>query len=211
MKTSIIYLCIAAFVAFLLSSCGTSKNSLNEFAYHNTEVVLENITENNASSHANIVEFLDGTKVQYQSLKLVTGIFVSPHLLADGNNKLATSKIKAYNDGEFYAVSQKLFYDKAKAHVATDVLPGFAIREVKGNLNLFTLQFHGSGNVYKKYFLQKGDDGKILPITKTNLKEILVNEISEETINKISKKKVEPKIIYQMVGEYNATTSLTYK
>jgi hypothetical protein len=211
MKTSIIYLCIAAFVALLLSSCSMSKNAVNNEVFTTQNVIFENTTESSPSTHANIVEFLDGTKVQYQSLKLVTGIFVSPHLLADGKTKLTSSKIKAYNDGKFYAVSQKLFYEKAKAHVATDVLPGFAIREVKGNLNLFTLQFHGSGNVYKKYFLQKGEEGKILPITKSNLKEILADEVSDDVINKLVKKKVEPKIIYQVVGEYNSANALTYK
>lgn len=208
MKTSIIYLFIAICVALLLNSCATSKDSL---------IVEKNVLE--STSYAKevkdidkqdcFVELNDGSIKKYASLKLVTGIFTTPHLLADGKIVIHPKELKAYRDLNYYAVSQKQFYTGAKAYVATHVLPGFAVRVVKGNLNLYALQFYGSGNVYKKYFLQNGADGEILPFSADLLSLYTNNSTEIKAILKKNSKKVNTKQMIASVYNYNNTTFIS--
>jgi hypothetical protein len=207
MKTSLIYLGIAIFIALLLGSCASNKITA-ELPKNNMEASKYN-TQNDAEKTICFVQLKDGSIQYYQQLKLVTGIFVSPHLLADGKTKFSASDIVAYKDADHYAISQNDFYKKAKAHVATDVLPGFAVREVKGILNLYSLQFYGSGNIYKKYFLQRGAEGKIIPFSADLLNEYAKDNVEIMNIIKKSKKKINPKQILELVDNYNNTTSIS--
>ena len=85
---------------FFLNSCTSSKNSIDQ---HKAE------TESVKEDASCFVLLKDGTVKNYSSLKLVTGVFKTPHLVADGNVVINPEEIKAYQNKEHFAVSQKQF------------------------------------------------------------------------------------------------------
>ncbi|MCY7290869.1 MAG: hypothetical protein LH615_01695 [Ferruginibacter sp.] len=199
MKTTIIYLLIIALcVSMLVNSCAAGKNNI---------VIAEANIENVNEKAGCYVVLKDGTVKNYSTLKLVTGIFKTPHLLADGSVKILPGSIKEYKDANYYAIAQNEFYNKVKTHVATNVLPGFAVREIKGDLNVYSIQFYNGSNVYKKYFLQKGKDGKIAPYTAQLLNEYAKD--NEEVKNFLSKKKSNQKQLLAVVNNYNNSQSIS--
>lgn len=109
------------------------------------------------------VQKKDGTIQHYSSLKMVTGIFTSPYLLADGNIKIKAADIKAYQDAEHYAISQKYLENGHQSKVAIDALPGFAIRIVSGHISVFCKKYFNGAKAIDELFIQSGEDGKILP------------------------------------------------
>lgn len=124
------------------------------------------------------VQFADGSIKQFKTLKLVTGVFKTPHLLANDSVVIYASQIKAYQNDDCYAVSQKEFGDKTKTFVAKDALPGFAVRVAKGHLNVFSIKYYNGHNTTEKLFVQTGDQGAISPCTHELLEE-LVKENSD--------------------------------
>ncbi len=199
MKTTILYLLIIALcVSLLVNSCAAGKNSIATI-----EMPTENIVEKNNC----YVILKDGTVKYYSTLKLVTGIFKAPHLLADGKVEIMPSAIREYRDANYHAIDQKTFYTKVSTHVATNVLPGFAVREIKGNLNVYSIQFYNGSNVYKKYFLQNGNDGKILPYTPELLNEYA--KLNAEVKNFLLKKKSKQKQLLAVINSYNNSLSIS--
>lgn len=203
MKTNIIYVLIATCIALVLSSCTTTKNSLAIEKPNNVSV------SNEGSGKTCFVVNKDGSTTAYSSLKLVAPVFATPYLLADGKVKIMPDEITAYKDKKHYAVSQKIFFDQVKGHVATHILPGFALKEKSGLINVYSLQIYSIGKVYKKYFLQNGDNGPILPFSSKLLHDyikaesLLTNEID------FSKKKVSVRKIFSIVDEFNNSTATT--
>lgn len=203
MKTNIIYLLIISIcVALLVTSCATNKNSLGL-----PEAAKDKSSEIISEKSECYVEMTNGTIKKYSKLVLVTGVFTTPYLLADGEIKISPAQIKAYKDANYYAVAQREFYSKNKTHVATNVLPGFAIRELKGNVNVYSLQYFNGSNIYKKLFLQKGNDGKISPYTTQLLNEYAKNNI--EVKNFVTKKKAKQKELLAVVENYNNSVSVS--
>ncbi len=199
MKTTILYLLIIAIcVSLLVTSCAAGKNNV---------AITETPTENIIDKATCYVVLKDGTVKYYTTLKLVTGVFKTPHLLADGKVEILPAAIKEYKDAHYYAIDQKQFYTKVKTHVATNVLPGFAVREIKGNLNLYSIQFYNGSNVYKKYFLQNGNEGKILAYTPELLNEYANN--NAEVKNFLAKKKNKQKQLLAVINSYNNSLSIS--
>ncbi len=200
MNIRIRYTFVFACLATTLFSCYTSKNNtLNP----------ENTPDKNIVKTDCFVEFNNGEIKKFSSIKLVTGVFVSPYLLADGELKILSAQIKAYKDEKFYAIAQREFYTQGKGHISTHVLPGFAIREIKGNLNLYSLQFYNLGTVHKKFFLQNGNDGKIVPYSAEILSEYFKD--NKEISNYMSKrkKKINSKELLSLVENYNNSASIS--
>jgi len=98
MKTNSPYIKGIACLLIILSSCTTSKNSIEQ-----QQPQIENAKEENAC----FVQMKDGTIKNFGTLQLVTGVFKTPHLLADGNVTVTAAEIKAYQNKEHYAISQK--------------------------------------------------------------------------------------------------------
>ena len=203
MKTNIIYLLIATFVALVLSSCSTTKNSLAI-----EKPIPLSVSNDDVGKNCFVVN-KDGSTTVYSSLKLVTAIFATPYLLADGKVKIMPDQIKAYKDKKHYAVSQKIFFEEVKGHVATHILPGFALKEKSGQINVYSLQLYAVGKVYKKYFLQNGDDGAILPFSTKLLQEYVKNEASLSKEIDLNKKKISIRKIFSIVDEFNNPSTIT--
>jgi len=60
------------------------------------------------------VQLNDGAIQNYSTLKLVTGVFVTPHLLADNKIIINSGDIIAYQNKEHYAVTAKILTSKKK-------------------------------------------------------------------------------------------------
>ena len=169
MKTNVPYLKAIACLLVLLNSCTVTKNSIEQY---NAPI------EDPKKEILCFVQMKDGTVKNYSTLKLITGVFKTPHLLADGSTIVKAEEIKAYQNKEHYAVSQKEFTDAKQSYVAKDALPGFAVRIAAGKINVYSLKFYNGHNTTEKLFLQAGDDGQIAACT-TELMSELVKDNSD--------------------------------
>jgi hypothetical protein len=147
-----------------LISCSVSKNSVQQ-----TNSVIEKASETASSC---FVQLNDGSVQHYSTLKLVTGVLVTPHLLADNKVVINARNIKAYQNKKHYAVSKGSLTQNKTTAVSVETLPGFAIRVVEGKLNVYARKFYNGVYTLEEYFLQSGDDGEIVaysPESLTNL------------------------------------------
>ena len=155
MKTPLSSFALLLSILAIFNSCSTSSISA---AQRRADMV--NSKENTSDC---FVKLNDGSIKQYKSLELVTGTFVTPHLLADGKTKIKASQIIAYQNKDLYAVSQKTFCCGRMSYVAKETLPGFAVRTIKGKLNVYCKKYYNGQFVIDEFFLQSGDQGKIQP------------------------------------------------
>ncbi len=196
MKTNLPYFKGVACLLILLYSCTTSKNSIDQI-----KAEIGNPKEETSC----FVQMNDGTIKNFGTLQLVTGFFKTPHLVADGHVTIIAAEIKAYQNKDHYAVSQKEFYTPTKpSYVAVDALPGFAVRIAKGKLNVYTLKYYNGHNTTEKYFLQPGDDGAIVAYTPQLLNELVKDNTEAYTFfNQKNKIAVLPKKLLLAVDIYN--------
>lgn len=124
------------------------------------------------------VELNDGTIREYKTLRLVTSPFTTPYLLADGKTKYKATDIKAYQNKDHYAISQRTFITGRKTHVATETLPGFAVRIIKGRLNVYSKKYVNGQFAVDEYYLQIGKNGMIQPYSE-ELMSALVKDNTE--------------------------------
>jgi hypothetical protein len=189
---------LALFCAVVsLNSCVTGSSAIQ------AKTDLENAKDLNTSCY---VVMSDGSVKNYSTLKLVTGIFVTPHLLADNKLVIEAKDITAYQDSRRYAVSQKLLTTKKTSFVAAETLPGFAVRVVKGKLNVYTRKYYNGNTSVAEYFLQSGNDGEIVAYSTKVLAEMVKdNPKASDYFN--SKIKVSPmsKKIFATADIYNGS------
>jgi hypothetical protein len=139
----------------------------------NPHLQLNASEEPNGEHTGCFVQFADGTVKQFTTLKLVTKMFKTPHLLANDSVIIYGPELKAYQNEEGYAVSQSVFGKFKKTYVAKSVLPGFAVRVVKGYLNIFSIKYYNGQNVTEKLFIQQPDAAAITPYTPEMLETLL--------------------------------------
>ncbi|MBS1929301.1 MAG: hypothetical protein IT254_04875 [Chitinophagaceae bacterium] len=164
MKNHLNTLASIACLAIIFSSCA------NNAAYKaSREAAVASSKETNSKC---FIEKKDGSIAYFQTLELVTGPFKSPYLLADGKSKIKGSDIIAYQNQHYYAVSQIMFTNKKVSHVATETLPGFAVRLAKGKLNIYCAKVYNGHNAVDEFFIQSGN-GKILPYSTELLTEAI--------------------------------------
>lgn len=168
----------------LLNSCAVNKN------VSDTGQTIPEISSESAA--ACFVQLNDGTIRQFKTLKLVTGVLTTPHLLGDGQVVVHSKDITAYQDEKVYAVSSKLLTGKKTSMVSVNALPGFAIRVLSGKLNLYSRKYYNGTNTSEEYFIQNGNDGYIVACTKDVLKTMLKDDINALSFFS-SKVKVSPK------------------
>ncbi len=178
MKKSVHTLTVSLCMVVLLNFGALSKNSIKQ-----SKSKIENPTEGLIC----FVELTDGSVKQYSTLELVTGVFKTPHLLADGKIIIKASEIIAYQNKEHYAISQTKFSTLKLSKVAIDALPGFVVRVAKGKLNVYSLKYYNGHNATQKFYLQVGEDGQLLPYTPELLNELVKD--SNEAYNFFNDKK----------------------
>jgi hypothetical protein len=165
MKKMINTLGYSAIIAVLLQSCAVSK--ITEF-----QKVLEAKSSKETFDQP-FVKTKDGRIITYKSLELKKGPFSAPHLLADGHIKIQTSMIEAYQTHEHFAISQNQLMGGKKSFVAVDALPGFAVRMVKGRLNVYAKKYFNGSAAVDEYYLQLGQDGNIYVYSPEIMKELI--------------------------------------
>jgi hypothetical protein len=154
---------VAACLLFALTYCLSMQNAS----------ALGDTLIDNPKEVVCFVQMNDGTIKNFNTLKLVTGIFKTPHLLANDSIVIMANDIKAYQNKDGYAVSQKEFTTKKQSTVAVKALPGFAVRIASGKLNVYSFKYYNGHNTTEKFFLQSGEQGQILAYTPELLNELL--------------------------------------
>ena len=138
------------------------------------------------------VQLNNGSIQQYSTLKLITGVLITPHLLADNKVIINAKDIKAYRNDKHFAVSDKSLTTNKTSLVAVETLPGFAVRIVTGKMNVYCRKYYNGSNTVDEYFLQHGNDGQIVSYSSELMKNILKdNAKALDYFN--SKAKVSPK------------------
>lgn len=164
------------------------------------------------------VKFKDGRICTYQSLQLVKGAFTSPHLLADNKLRINPSEILAYQNEDHYAVSQLLIEDGKKSAISIETLPGFAVRLINGKLNVYCKKYFNGNSAVDEYFIQLGNNGKILSYSPELLKKLLADDSESLSYfeNSLKNKKdvnllVQTASLYNRTSLWNETLALTNK
>lgn len=168
MKRSLLPFTLSLGILIAVSSCKNSKEAMAQ-----RKIDIEKSKE---ATTACFIQLNDGTIKNYTSLKLVTGVLKTPYLLADGNIKIFSKDIKAYQNKDHYAISQENFASGHKSYVAKETLPGFAIRIAKGKINVYAKKAYNGVGTVDEYFVQKGDDGKILAYTTENMNALVKDD-----------------------------------
>ena len=201
MKTTVPFFKGILCLLILLNSCTTSKNSLEQ-----NKPEIESAKEGAAC----FVQMADCSVKNYTTLKLVTGVFQTPHLLADGSIIITATEVKAYQNNDHYAVAQKEFTGLKNSFVAVNALPGFAVRVAKGKLNIYSLKFYNGHNTTEKLFLQAGNDGEIVAYTPKIMNEILRdNSEAFNFFNTITKTTAINKKLLATADIYNTSRFIT--
>ncbi|MEO8770131.1 MAG: hypothetical protein ABI402_08605 [Ferruginibacter sp.] len=108
------------------------------------------------------VQLVDGSIKKYSTLQIVTSVYKSPHLLADGKMKIYPYEILAYQNKNHFAVNAGGFsYGGHKSNIASETLPGFAVRIATGQLNVYIKKYKINDKVIDEYYLQEGE-GQVL-------------------------------------------------
>lgn len=184
MKTHVPSVALLCITLILLNSCSVSKNSVLQ--------PKADIDNGNTTTNACFVVKTDGSRQNYSTLKLVTGVLITPHLLADNKIVIEAKDVLAYQDNKRFAVSQKLLLTTKTTYVASETLPGFAVRIASGRLNVYSRKFYNGNNAATEYFVQTGDDGDILPYSKAVMAELLKDNTKASDFYN-SKVKISPK------------------
>jgi hypothetical protein len=189
-------------IVILLNSCAVGKNAVDT---EKTKAVSKN--ESPASC---FVQMNDGSIKQYASLKLVTGVLKTPHLLADNKVVINSKDIMAYQNNTHYAVSAKIVTSTKKGSVAVETLPGFAVKVISGKLNVYSRKYYNGANTVDEYFLQSGNDGYIIAYSK----DVLISMLKEDTkaleyFNSKSKPSSKSKKLLVAVEMYNNSQMMT--
>lgn len=121
----------------------------------------------------NYVVLKDGTIQQFATLKLVTGVFTSPHLLAEGKTRIPASSICAYQSDEHYALSPANLVNGRRSKSAVESLPGFAVRIAWGKLNIYSQKYYNGSGTSEELFIQVGNDGAVMAYKPELMNDIL--------------------------------------
>ncbi len=198
MKTTKTILSVFVAATIILSSCATNKIAKVQ--------ISSEIKESKESTTSTFVKMKDGSIVYYTSLKLVKGVFSAPHLLADGKIKIMPSEIVAYQSEDHYSVSQSTFSSGRKSFVAVETLPGFAVRVVKGKLNIYCKKFFNGRAAINEFYIQSGNDGKIFTYSPELMKKMIQdNQVALTYFNDDKKDSDISKKLQTTAEMYNST------
>ncbi|MDB5201172.1 MAG: hypothetical protein JWQ27_581 [Ferruginibacter sp.] len=179
-----------------LHSCSMSNSSFGE-----NRPEVDNPAETKAVC---FVSYKDGTVKYFSNLKLVTGVFTTPHLLADGKIKISGDEIKAYQNKDHYAVSQEIFCCGRKSNIAKESLPGFAVRIAAGKINVYCKKYFNGSRAVDEYFVQAGTEGKIMAYSPEIMHEMIKdNPEAAEFFKSKKMKNNDAKKLFATVEIYN--------
>ncbi len=165
MKTSLTIMAVVAASGMYLSSCTTTKDTLSTPKFENSV--------NSTAKASCFVQMNDGTIKKFNEINMVTGVLVTPYLLADGKIKIDPKDIKAYQNHDHYAISQKQFKSGRISYAASEVLPGFAEMIASGKLIVYKKTIFNGERAIHQFFVQEGKSAEILPYNNTLIQTII--------------------------------------
>lgn len=197
MKTALPAYAVLLCTVIMLNSCSAGKNSI-AVPKADTE------TSNETTSATCFIQLKDGTIKQFKTLKLVTGVLTTPHLLGDNKEVINGKDIIAYQNNKHYAVSSQILTSTKNAVVAAETLPGFAVKVLSGKLNVYCRKYYNGTNTTEEYFLQSGNDGYIISYSNAVLKSMIKEDTKAlEYFNSKVKMTPKSKKILTVVEIYN--------
>ncbi len=168
MRISVPTITLSLCLAMLLGSCSSMRNTSSHREYVSYEPKIISLDC--------FVQLVDGTIKNYSTLQLVTSIYKAPHLLADGKTKIYPEEIIAYQNRKHYAISAAGFsYGGHKSNIASETLPGFAVRIATGRLNVYVKKYRANDRIVDEYYFQEGK-GQILVYSPELLDALIKNE-----------------------------------
>ena len=202
MKKDTLSLTMLYSLVILLSSFVVSNNALG--------IPKSTIDKDKEGPVICFIQLNDGTIKHYNSLKLVTGILKTPHLLADNSIIINSKDIIAYQNDKHYAVSSKKLISSKSGLIASETLPGFAILIVNGKLNVYCRKYYNGSTAVDEYFIQNGQEGPIIAYSKDLLKNMLKEDAKAlEYFSSATKESTKSKRLLQTVEMYNSTQLMT--
>ncbi len=165
MKTSLTIMAVAAASGMFLSSCTSSRDNFST-------PKADNIVNTSAKASC-FIQMNDGTIKKFNEINLVTGVLVTPYLLADGKIKIDPKDIKAYQNHDHYAISTKQFKSGRTSYAASEVLPGFAEMIASGKMIVYKKTIFNGERAIHQFFIQQGKEAEILPYSVSLIQSIL--------------------------------------
>jgi hypothetical protein len=187
-------------IAIMLHSCATNKLAVNPQQTSQTKLFSANTDC--------FVQLNDGNINHFGTLKLVTGVFNKPYLLADGKTKIYASEITAYQNSTHYAISQKSMVTNNPSFIAKETLPGFAVRVAKGKLNVYCKKYFNGQNTVNEFYLQQGEDGKIMAYSNDEMMK-MVQDCPEAVEFFKQKKSTSLKVLQTTASLFNRNSPIT--
>jgi len=117
----------------------------------------KNKTEETPSSALCYVKMKDGSTRTYLTLTLEKGLFVSPHLLANGKEKISAKDVLEYRTTDLLAIAPSLLPSSHKSNVSKQALPGFAVKVLSGPLSVYARKLYNGTVAVDEFFVQLGD------------------------------------------------------
>ncbi len=164
-KKATLALAIAGVLLFMQSCAASSVTTLPEPPSEDKP--------GRAGSNSSYVILKDGSIQQYSTLKLVTGLFTSPHLLADGKTEILANSIFAYQNETHYALSPENLVNGRRSKSAVEALPGFAVRIATGKLNVYSHKYFNGSGTSEELFIQIGNEGAVMAFKPELMNDIL--------------------------------------
>ncbi|MFN8245087.1 MAG: hypothetical protein U0T56_01705 [Ferruginibacter sp.] len=153
-----------------LSSCSTGRHSFSR---------IEQMYEAREKGKNCFVQFADGRFKQYRSLELVRALGQAPHLLADNNTRIYPDEVLCYQNADHYAISSQGFLIGGHlSKISSETLPGFAVRIMKGKLNVYVKKYKNGARILDEFYFQQGNRREVLVYT-PELMDALIKNMPE--------------------------------
>jgi hypothetical protein len=118
------------------------------------------------------VKMKDGSIRTYLTLSLEKGLFVTPHLLANGKEKISAKDVLEYRTTDILAIAPALLPSLHKSNVSIQALPGFAVKVLSGPLNVYARKLYNGTVAVDEFFVQL-EEGDIKPYSAQLMKSLL--------------------------------------
>jgi hypothetical protein len=159
----------------------------------------------------NFVIYKDGTIKYFETLVLKTSVVSLPFLLGDRRIKIYKEEIIAYQTEDYYAISQISYSRSAHSKIATECLPGFAVRIATGKLNVYERLCSHSNTCKRDFFIQVGSNGAVFDYSPELMNSVLKYHYDAYNFFNYKRKVSLKERIYTAADLYNNAESFSKK
>lgn len=157
-------------IAAGLLSCSASRHSYDR---------MEHMYYAREKGKTCFVQYYDGSFKNFKSLELVCSFGQPPHLLADGKSRIYPDEIICFQNADQFAISAQHFLRGGhESRVAVETLPGFAVRIMKGKLNVYVKKYKNGVKLVDEFYFQSGNQREVIVYT-PELMDALIKNMPE--------------------------------